>query len=68
MTTHQQKKYQWEFIYLGANQDAWAVAGKLGYNFANTATWTSNYVGTQAMYENVTRRVASYRTKSVLNQ
>ena len=68
MITHQQEKYQWEFIYLGANQDAWAVASKLGYNFANAATWTSNCVGTQAVYADISKRVGSYRTASVLNQ
>lgn len=28
--THQQTKYSWEFIYLGANQDAIKEAGKMG--------------------------------------
>lgn len=66
--THQQDKYKWEFIYLGANQDAWGVAQGLGFGFASTATWTSDCIGTQAMYESVTNRVASYRTESALNQ
>jgi Mg-chelatase subunit ChlD len=31
---HQTKVYGWEFIFLGANQDAWLEAGKLGISRA----------------------------------
>jgi uncharacterized protein YegL len=30
MTQHQRDKYQWEFVYLGANQDAFKVAQGIG--------------------------------------
>lgn len=40
---HQQSKYSWEFVFLGANQDSFAEASTLGilrshtYNYASTA-------------------------------
>lgn len=40
MTTHQQEKYNWEFIYLGANQDAFAVAKDYGLNHGVTFSAT----------------------------
>jgi len=33
---HQQNNYAWEFIYLGANQDSFLEAGKLGIKRSNT--------------------------------
>lgn len=40
MITHQREKYQWEFIFLAANQDAFTVGSGLGvvrnFNFSHT--------------------------------
>lgn len=41
MITHQQEKYKWHFVYLGANQDAIKVGQSYGFHVDNTA----NYVG-----------------------
>ncbi len=41
MITHQKDKYQWDFIFLGANQDAFAEAAKIGID----AKYTANFVG-----------------------
>ena len=38
MTKHQEDKYNWQFTYLGANQDAFAEAGGMGMS-----TGTSGY-------------------------
>ena len=51
---HQAEVYKWEFQYLGANQDAITVGGKL--NIANNFTWDST---TSA---GVKRMSAVYRT------
>ena len=61
MIRHRKEKYSWEFIFLGANQDAFAEAAKIGidrkdaYNFAATA------VGVRDACENLNRAVGSYR-------
>jgi hypothetical protein len=37
MIEHQQNVYKWQFIYLGANQDAFAEAGDIGIRLAGAA-------------------------------
>lgn len=32
MIDHQKNKYSWKFMFLGANQDSWAVGGAIGIN------------------------------------
>lgn len=44
MIEHQSSVYKWEFVYLGANQDAFSVAGSIGILQSNTA----NYMPTSA--------------------
>lgn len=36
MLTEQQTKYKWDFIYLGANQDAWGVGSTMGFTSGKT--------------------------------
>jgi len=42
---HQQSKYNWQFTFLGANQDAFAEAGGLGIRAAGAATFAPGKVG-----------------------
>ena len=57
---HQEKKYNWQFTYIGANQDAIKVGQSLGIskgvNFSATST------GTAAVYNSLNKSVASYRS------
>lgn len=61
MIAHQQDVYKWQFIYLGANQDAFAEAGDLGIkgSIANTTSRTQSAAfaaassNTSRMRENV---------------
>jgi hypothetical protein len=39
MIEHQQSVYKWQFIYLGANQDAFAEAGGMGVRLAGSAQY-----------------------------
>ena len=60
--THQQSKYGWEVIFLGAGIDAWAVGGQLGiskdlcFNVARTGA------GVQAAYHTASLHTTRYRT------
>lgn len=56
------KKYRskWQFVYLGANQDAWAVASNLGFNVNSVTTFTSTPKGASAGYANVSHGTSSY--------
>lgn len=42
MIQHQTDKYQWDFVYLGANQDAFQVGGSIGIATANIANYNSH--------------------------
>lgn len=65
MIEHQQTKYDWDFIYLGANQDAFAEGGAIGIKAFDTAQWDSTPQGTFAALHNmsamVTERRATHR-------
>ncbi len=56
---HQTEKYEWEFIYLGADQDAFAEAGGIGISRA------SNYKrgNTRASYDLMSMKLANLRGK-----
>lgn len=56
---HQSSKYNWQFIYLGANQDAFDEAGSMGIPMAAAA----NYVGaaTADAFAVASANVGSYR-------
>lgn len=45
-----EKSGNWSFVYLGANQDAWAVAGKWGFSQGNTASYNATASGTSGVY------------------
>lgn len=56
---HQQEAYKWEFIYLGANQDAIKAASCLGIN--NSANYVGTGAGTKGAVRCMNAAVASYR-------
>jgi len=61
MIKHQQEKYNWEFIFLAANIDAFAEANSLNIPSNNTYSYTGDSFGTQSAYNVMTRSVFSYR-------
>lgn len=61
MITHQREKYSWEFIYLGANQDAIAVGTSLGVQPANARTYEATQEGTAAVMDWCESSVRGYR-------
>lgn len=48
MIREQRDKYSWQFIFLGANQDAIATAAQLGVAAGQAMTFAANTVGVQA--------------------
>lgn len=59
MIEHQSKVYNWQFVYLGANQDAFAEAGSMGFQSANVADFVG--AATADAFHASTANVASYR-------
>lgn len=48
---HQESKYNWTFIYLGANQDAFTNAQSIGItDITYVKSWDSTAEGTRALY------------------
>lgn len=47
---HQQDVYNWNFIFLAANQDAFAAGAAYGVNPAYTQMWAATSAGTQDAY------------------
>ena len=50
MVEHQQQKYSWQFVFLGANMDAVSEAGKLGISAKYAANFTPTGRGVNRMY------------------
>jgi len=61
-TTHQQNKYNWKFIYLGANQDSFAEAGGIGFLAKATRNYEANYAGTVGAVMAASASLCSYRS------
>lgn len=62
MITKQEKENKWEFIYLGANQDAFAVGSTYGFHKNNSINFNSSDIGTRCAFANVTNYVKTIRT------
>jgi hypothetical protein len=62
MITHQQDKYAWEFVFLGANQDAIKAATNLGMAAGNAMTYAHNAAGSTAAFAAVGSNLRMMRT------
>lgn len=58
---HQQKKYNWEFIFLGANIDAAKEADSIGISQDNAYSFEASEVGVERMYSMVCEAVSEKR-------
>ena len=58
---HQREKYNWKFLFLGANQDAIATAAQMNIGAADAATFCADEAGFAASTRSVSRRTAALR-------
>lgn len=68
MIDHQESKYNWEFVFVGANQDAIATAGQLGIHHNNALTYGATQKGTQSAFQAISANTTKYRTAGVRGQ
>ena len=61
MLTHEQEKYHWEFLFLGANMDAVKVAGRFGIRASRAATFENDSDGVRLNYEVMSKAVSCAR-------
>lgn len=65
MISHQQKQYNWQFVFLGANQDAIATGSSIGIATANAMTYAANSAGTSAAFCSTGQNVRKFRSSGL---
>jgi len=66
MVTKQTEKWNWSFVYLGANQDAWDVGGLYGFSAASTMTYdVHSRRSTRKMYRSLSKACNKTRSSGV---
>lgn len=65
MISHQREKYGWEFVFLGANQDAISVGESIGVAVGASMTYVANQEGTQEVYRSFSHNLTSLRSGRV---
>lgn len=65
MITHQRDVYKWEFVFLGANQDAIKTARHYGVSTANSMTYAANTQGVMDSMDAVSFNTTAYRSGKV---
>ena len=58
---HQREKYGWQFLFLGANQDAIASAAKLNIAAQDAATFQADAAGARASFKGSSRKATALR-------
>ena len=64
MITHQREKYQWEFVFIGANQDAIATGASYGIPQSNALNFAATPAGTRRMNAALSQATAGFRRRS----
>ena len=64
MINHQRDVYKWEFMFIGANQDAVLSAKEIGIPANAALTYAANEEGTRAAYNMMADKVKNYRVSS----
>ena len=59
--SHQTDKYNWQFVYIGANVDAISNGTSLGISSNNSASYIASAAGTDQLYRSVSSNLGSYR-------
>ncbi len=62
-----QKKGNWTFTYLGANQDSWANASNWGFERGNVANYEATDLGTQAAFYSAASATNAVSASSLRN-
>ena len=61
MIAKQRDQFNWQFLFLAANQDAIQSAAQFGIGAQNAATFSANAGGVQGVYGNLSKGVSGYR-------
>jgi hypothetical protein len=58
--THQRDTYDWQFVFLGANQDAIQEGQSYGIPFAQSVNYNANQASTRAMFTNTASKSSQF--------
>lgn len=61
MVKRQQKKYDWEFLFLGANMDAIKAAGNIGIKASRAVTYECDEKGTEINFAVMSKAISTVR-------
>lgn len=62
MIEHQTNVYNWDFVFIGANQDAVTTATDMGILAKNSMTYVANNAGTTATFSAMNKNMTMYRS------
>lgn len=65
MIKHQTEAYQWDFIFIGANQDAIQAGGSLGIRAGNSMNYSADALATSNVFDSVGKQMSNYRSMSL---
>jgi uncharacterized protein YegL len=65
MIRHQTDKYAWEFLFLGANQDAIATAARMGIAAKNAANFACNDASVMGSHASIARKSGAMRMEAM---
>lgn len=62
MIKHQRETYKWEFVFIGANQDAIAEGGEMGFTASQAINYAATPIGSEKLYAAAADNLAAFRT------
>jgi Mg-chelatase subunit ChlD len=66
MIEFQRELLDWEFLFLGANQDAIQAGSNLGIRTDRSVTFSANSRGVDSVYENLSKTITNFTTQGVI--
>lgn len=63
--THQTEKYSWEFIFIGANIDAFEVGQSIGVAATRSYNYTASNAGTTQVFGNISLGTSNFRKSAI---
>ena len=68
MITEQTNKYNWQFLFLGANIDSAQEASTIGISGMYSVNYTASAAGTDSIYRSVSKTVSNVRCGSDIDE
>ena len=64
LVKQQTEQYKWDFAYIGANQDSWAVGASMGYSKGTTLDYDASPKGTAVAFASLGSSAHMYRSSA----